>query len=117
MVAMEMDILRALSWRVHPTTPYCFAQHILFLIPHTAFSLDVRHDIIELARFLTELSVVDYYFVVHRASTVGLASILLAMTETDGVYMDAKRCFYRELSRVDGLDPESDDVVNCYDRL
>jgi len=41
----------------------------------------MRHDIMELSRFLTEISVIDYFFVIQQPSRVGLASILVAMEE------------------------------------
>lgn len=108
---------RALSWQVHPPTAYCFAKHILFLLPYASVSMDVRHDILELARFLTELSVIDYYFVVHRPSLVALAALLNAMDTVPGVTSKARLELLQELGRVKGLDPSHAQVEECRNRL
>lgn len=117
MAAMEMSILRALSWQVHPPTAYCFCKHVLFLLPYSIVSMDVRHDILELARFLTELSVIDYYFVVFRPSSVAMAALIHALEEIPGVSEQAYVDFLQELRRVPGLDPSCSEVQDCRSRL
>lgn len=66
---------------MHPPTAYNFSRHILFLLPYKSVSMNVRHDVLELARFLTELSVIDYFFVVYRPSVVGYAALINAMED------------------------------------
>jgi len=117
MVAMEMAILRALSWKVHPVTAYCFSKHTLFLLPYTSVSMEVRQEILELSRFFTELSVLDYYFVSRRPSSVALAALLESMLQVTGMSEESKNDFLREIQRVDGLDPESIEVDECRQRL
>jgi Cyclin, C-terminal domain len=108
---------RSLSWKVHPPTSYCFTKHILFLLPYTSVSMDTRYEILEIARFLSELSVFDYFFVMQRPSSVGLASILNAMNAIPGVSSSAVEGMKAELVRIPGLDPDSDDVKECSKRL
>ena len=79
--------------------------------------MDARHDILELARFLTELSIIDYYFVSKNASSVALASLLNAMDEIPEVPEEAIRDFAKELQRVPGLNMESPEVLDCRERL
>jgi hypothetical protein len=87
------------------------------LIPYSLISLDVRHDLLELARFLTELSVIDYFFVVHRQSSVGLASLLFAMDEIPAVTEQVRKEFLLEIGKVALIDLESSHVQDCRDRL
>jgi len=117
MAAMEKSILRALSWQVHPPTAYCLCKHILFLLPYSAVSMEVRHDILELARFLSELSVIDYFFVDHRPSSVALAALTHAIEDIPGVSESAQINFLSELDRVPGLDANSQEVQECRNRL
>jgi hypothetical protein len=108
---------RSLSWRVHPPTAYCFTKHILFLLPYTSVSTETRSEILEVARFLSELSVFDYFFVMHRPSSVGLASILNAMNDIPGVSSSAVEEMKDELLRIPGLDPNFPEVKECCGRL
>jgi hypothetical protein len=110
---------RTLQWRLHPPTAYCFCKHFLFLIPASDLSNDARYEILELARFLTELSVVDYYFVVHRPSDVALAALLNSMEAMgDGSYESVLNAFQTELYRMrGGTFPTKPEVVSCRNRL
>ena len=78
--------------------------------------MDTRHDILELSRFLAELSVIDYYFVVHRPSVVALAALLNSMEEIPAA-ANATESFAKELKRLAGLDANSPDVAECRKRL
>ncbi|KAG7361967.1 cyclin-like protein [Nitzschia inconspicua] len=118
MADMEMAILRSLSWKLHPPTSYCFCKHILFLLPQSAVPMETRYEILELARFLTELSVIDYYFVIHRSSDVALAALLNSMEAVTGSTNLSLTGFEQELARIaGGLDPLKKEVLECRDRL
>lgn len=110
-------IHRALSWKMHPPTSYCFVKHLLFLLPYTSVSMETRHRILELSRFLTELSIIDYFFVVHRPSVVALAALLNSVEAIQGDSNAASIDFEAELKRIPGLDPYRQDVMECRDRL
>jgi Cyclin, C-terminal domain len=103
----------ALSWRVHPPTAYCFGKHILYLLPCTSVTLDDRHAILELARFLTELSVIDYFFVIHKPSVVAFAAILNAMEDVPGA-RSAISIFCSEVLKNTPLDPTHPNVARDY---
>jgi Cyclin, C-terminal domain len=81
--------------------------------------MDDRHEILELARFLTELSVIDFYFVVHRPSDVALAALLNSIEAvTGGSSESASMVFQTELRRVRGFsDPSKPEVSDCRNRL
>ena len=90
---------------------------MLFLVPYTSIGMDARHDVLELARFLTELSVLDYFFISFKASSVALASLLNAMHEIQEVPDGVIKDFSKEAQRVVGLDTSSQEVLLCRDRL
>lgn len=117
MKEMELELLSVLGWHVHPPTPFCFSKHFLFLVPYTAIKMDVRHDILELTRFLTELSVIDYFFVSKKASSVALAALLNAMDEIPEVSDEAMAAFATEMQRISGVNMRRPDVLDCRERL
>lgn len=73
MEKMEYEVLQLLRWHVHPPTPQLFVKHFLFFL---SVSEPEVHD---LAQFMVELSVMDYYFVSYKQSEVAIASLLNAM--------------------------------------
>lgn len=94
---MEMELLSQLSWLVNPPTSFDFLKHYLQLLQPEGVSDGQFLDDMEgrtmtgrtprlsaledLASFLVELSILDYYFVNFRASTVALAALFNAMDE------------------------------------
>ncbi len=72
---MEMEILKTLSWLVHPPTAADFMSHLVNLLQPFA-SRRTRHYIFELSRYMAELAVCDPYFIEHHKSTIALATIL-----------------------------------------
>ena len=113
-----MYIYSTLGWQVHPPTAYSFSQHILFLLPYTsAVSTDVRRDVLEMARFLTELSVIDYFFVGRKPSSVALAALYYSLNENPNVPLQARNAFVDQLEIVSGLDLRSPEVLECHERL
>jgi len=81
--AMEEAILRALEWRMHPPTSLAFIRHYLTLLPPDAVLNGTWHDIMEMSRFLTELSVCDYFFVNHKPSVIGISAVLNSIDGLD----------------------------------
>ena len=76
-----------------------------------------RHEILELARFLTELSVIDYFFVTRRASSTALAALLNAIDTIGSVDYSARIEFVEQLNRLDGFDPFDAEIEECRIRL
>ena len=66
---------RALSWKVNPPTPIIQAKYLLFILPK---NVQRKAEILEITRFLTEISVCDYFFVPHKPSTIAIAALLTA---------------------------------------
>ena len=72
---MEMKMMKALSWLVHPVTSWDFISHMVVMLPPTASSHTYR-ELYETCRYLSELSVYDPFFVEQTKSYVALATIL-----------------------------------------
>ena len=89
---------------------------MLVLLPNSIVKINDQHAILELARFLTELSVIDYYFVVHKPSVVAFSALLTAMEEIPGVRF-AIPTFCVEVMNSIGLDALSAEVMECCGRL
>ena len=79
--------------------------------------MDARHDILELTRFLSELCVLDYYFVPSKASCIALAALLNAMVEIPGVSDEVAMDFACRWQRVSGRSMFCPEVVDCRERL
>jgi hypothetical protein len=72
---MELDILQALSWLVHPPTVSEFVTLYLKFLPPEVQG-PVRSEIFEQTRYLGELAVCDPFFIEHDSSTIAFAAIL-----------------------------------------
>mmetsp|Transcript_18423 Transcript_18423/g.29951 ORF Transcript_18423/g.29951 Transcript_18423/m.29951 type:complete len:166 (+) Transcript_18423:3-500(+) len=116
---MESAMLHSLQWHLHPPTPHAFCNDFLRLVPDKGISLRTRADMTELALFLTELSVCDYWFVKRKPSSIAMASILSAI-ELQGPraeYHQYQVDFLQQVVNI-GVDIAKDEeVVECYDRL
>lgn len=117
-VSMEDSLLQALGWHVHPPTPFSFARDLVELFP-SDIAPTIRHDVSELARFLTELSVCDYFFVTKKPSSIALAALINAIELNDTLRRNprVKSQFLQRVLDV-GMDVAHDEeVVACYERL
>ena len=75
--SMEMIILSALSWKVHPPMPCTFASYMIKLLTqNVSLDLDFIRDI---SIYLIELSAYDYFFVPIDSSSIAIASVLSAI--------------------------------------
>lgn len=115
---MEATILRSLSWHVHPPTTLALTRHLIQLLPIEC-DRSLRHDIMELSRFLSELSVCDYFFVTRKPSSVALATLMNAMDGMDYVRIskEQRQKFIYNLFTLGHLDCYSDEVHECRTRL
>ena len=130
-LAMESEMLTTLEWYLFPPTSYTFAQNfccLLVALPqdlnYPKISQKAMNEVKDLSRFLTELSVCDYFFVTHCSSTIGLASLLNAIdfvsekvelcNEFPHEFVQAytERIFY-----FTGLNAFSPEVQECRSRL
>mmetsp|Transcript_4975 Transcript_4975/g.7686 ORF Transcript_4975/g.7686 Transcript_4975/m.7686 type:complete len:119 (-) Transcript_4975:299-655(-) len=72
-----------------------------------------KHEVLELSRFLTELSVCYYFFALEKPSSVALASILIAMEE---MRMD-RSIFEERMKSLLDLELDAEEIVECRSRL
>ena len=107
MEKMEYDVLQRLRWHVHPPTPQLFVKHFLFFL-----SIG-EHEVHDLAQFMVELSVMDYYFVSYKASEVAIASLLNAMERLSPESTNQIRFPFQS----EFLDIHSSRVQACRERL
>lgn len=108
-------MLQILEWYVHPPTPFAFCREFMRLVSGY-HSPRVRHDVNELARFMTELSACDYWFVAKKPSSIALASMINAI-ELQRLDSRHKVEFLHRVVEL-GFDISSDDeIIECYERL
>ena len=117
-VTMEDSMLQSLKWYVHPPTSFAFCRDFMRLVSGD-IAPRARHDVNELARFMTELSVCDYWFIAKKPSSIALAALINAI-ELQGPKKVDPRYKVEFLHRVVelGMDIASDDeIIECYERL
>lgn len=110
-VAMEEIILDALEWRVSGPTALGFMQLFLALVPDSVH-FSVRSAVMDYARYQSELSVAEHFFVDCLPSEIAFASILNAMEgmATNLLPLKAQSKFIRAVERYSGI---SGDQVEC----
>ncbi len=80
---MERELLNGLSWRCHAPTAFQVGLSILsLLLPYVDIPEAIWGFVMDEMKYLIELSVRDYYFSTQRTSTVALAAILKAISDT-----------------------------------
>ena len=107
MEKMEYEVLQRLRWHVHPPTAQLFVKHFLF---HLSVE---EHELHDLAQFMIELSVMDYFFVSYKPSEIAIAALLNSM----------ERLGHKNTSQINFpfnsqfLDIHSPEVLVCRERL
>jgi len=106
MEKMEYEVLQRLRWHVHPPTAQLFVKHFLFFLSAE------EHELHDLAQFMIELSVMDYFFVSYKPSEIALAALLNSMD----------RLGYKNSSRINFpitrfIDMNSPAILACRERL
>lgn len=118
-IAMEESMLQTLGWHVHPPTPYSFVREMMYFLPGQMSHQD-RYDTNDIARFLTELSVCDYWFVSKKPSNIALASLINAL-ELQGEPKIPRNCKNLLLQNLGSCGLKTiwydDEVIACYERL
>lgn len=107
MERMEYDILQRLQWHVHPPTPQIMVKHLLFFL-----SVE-EHEVHDLAQFMVELSVMDYFFVSYKPSEVAIAALMNAMERL----FPHSTAYLNFPFQNDLLDVCSPNVLACRERL
>lgn len=98
---MELKILKALSWLVHPPIVVDFIQHLVKLLP-IQVGPQVQHKIFELSRYTAELSVCDPFFTEYPPSLIAFAAILNVLEDEidfDSCSAGCREKFFSDLHR------------------
>eukprot|EP00527_Entomoneis_sp_CCMP2396_P001644 CAMPEP_0198147810 /NCGR_PEP_ID=MMETSP1443-20131203/37897_1 /TAXON_ID=186043 /ORGANISM="Entomoneis sp., Strain CCMP2396" /LENGTH=344 /DNA_ID=CAMNT_0043812297 /DNA_START=204 /DNA_END=1238 /DNA_ORIENTATION=+ len=118
MTSMEASLFLGLRWHLHPPTAHSFTKRFLHMVPLRSIPVEVLYDVLELSRFFTELSVIDYFFVTQRPSHVAAASIANAMQGIAIVSAEAQYEFIDMMRRNHNIDLErSHEIIECRNRL
>jgi hypothetical protein len=108
---MELTLLQSLQWCLYPTTPQSFVSYFIETIASSSLN-EYSIELKDVALYLVELSVLDYFFVPVKASVVAVASIVLA-TEILGYSDSWSTNFQYIISRYF----EMSSVLDCKERL
>ncbi|KAL7540737.1 hypothetical protein ACHAWF_006773 [Thalassiosira exigua] len=119
--SMELAIMRALDWHLHPPTTVAFLENIFPLIAqgtdlddHSDQGQRVRRGLeesLEFSRFLSELSVCAYPFVSADPSSVALAAASFSLEYFD--LPPSTKEALRSAARSASLDARSNEVEAC----
>ncbi|KAL7542601.1 hypothetical protein ACHAXR_012789 [Thalassiosira sp. AJA248-18] len=120
-VEMEEEILKSLQWRVNGPTTHAFLNHIMALLPPSAYRNDetTAANLLDFSRFQAEIAVSDYDLSLEKTSTVALASILnsLECIEKRSFPARSRFQFFRLIADVTGMNPFSPEVNAARTRL
>jgi Cyclin, N-terminal domain/Cyclin, C-terminal domain len=117
-IDMEMTMIKALRWNLHPCTPLCFLRQYLRMLPPFV-SPPARYVIAEVTRFISEISVCLYKFVDVPGSAIAYAGMIIAMDRMDEVALPdwQREIIAQRMSAVVGLDADSDVLQDIIQRL
>jgi hypothetical protein len=76
---MELTLVRALGWRMNPPTALAFVRQFMSLIPDDVLDIEMRTMAYDIAKFQTELAVLEYDFVAVSASSTAYCCLLNAL--------------------------------------
>lgn len=119
---MEFKMMKAFGWHLHPPTPACFMRQLVRLLPSpnndvsTTASITLRawFTVVEVTRFILELSVCHSEFVKYPAWSIAFAAIIIAIEKTDEEteFPIPQRCwFLQNVLLVTGLQSTSREII------
>lgn len=76
---MEDCIIKTLHWRLNPPTPSIYLNVVSPVLHDSKDEDGLPNTVLNLARYLLELSVCDWYFTDKKASSTAYAAILAAL--------------------------------------
>lgn len=117
-IAMETEILIALDWHVHPPTPVCFMRQLLRLLPPETSAI-ARYMLMEVTRFISEVSACIYKFIKYSSSAMAMAAIKIAIEKIDTAVFPKEQSgrFLDSVSSSTGIDCYSEEVTRAADDL
>jgi Cyclin, N-terminal domain/Cyclin, C-terminal domain len=97
---MELEILAALSWKLHMPTPLTFVAEFLHFLPSNILPAE-RKEVYEQAKYLTELAVCESSFVERPNSIVALAAMYNVMEtiRSTSLSLEVKENFLRTIAK------------------
>jgi uncharacterized CHY-type Zn-finger protein len=110
---MELEILAAIQWRMNPPVALSFINNFLNLLASVMSKSD-RDAVYELAKFQTELAVVEYSLVTVDASMVAFAEVLNALGTVE---CTGKMEIMNMLAKFSSIDLRSSLVTETQDKL
>ena len=100
LVGMEMEIVKSLTWLLHPATAKSISVHMLSLL-EMEIPASVLNKVASTAIFFVELSVCDYSFVTMKKSAVAISALLNATEQDIEVHLRLKKVISDIRCRVD----------------
>lgn len=121
-VAMEEEILRALSWRMNGPIVYDFISHLMAFLPKSAYSRvdnEVATVLLDFSKYQAEIAVCDYDLSLMKSGDVALAALLNSIEGIDESVFKARSRFefFLRISDETGMNPFSNDVNIARNRL
>lgn len=113
---MELEILNALQWHVHPPTSISFAREMLSLLPDDSLTPTQRNTVEQISTMQLELAVADYDLIAVKPSTIAFCSIMNAI---ESIALDPKAiaCISCVLSSAIGIDGNDEDITELSNYL
>jgi Cyclin, N-terminal domain/Cyclin, C-terminal domain len=117
-INMETKMLKAFKWHVHPPTPVCYMRQLLRLLPPETTPV-TRYIIVEVTRFISEISACLYKFVKYPASSMAFAAIIIAMEKIDESTLPVwqRHQFLYNVASTTGLNSTSWEVLHAAEDL
>jgi hypothetical protein len=113
-VAMEMNVLSTLSWRLCGPSSLDFLTYMLSILPqqqsHIFDSLSLA-NVADLSGFQIDLAVGDYYFVTQKQSTIAIAALLNALESKSND--DSFALLMEEIRIITNIDVSSSPLIEA----
>ena len=108
-----------LAWRLYSPTPLCFVSEFMSLLDKRGCSFKVTQKIQEEVEYLIEIIVCESYFPSCKPSSVGLAAFLSVFDTFDEstLSLHVQNNFLNHVQSIAGIDPSSEEVQQCKNRL
>ena len=105
--SMEMEILRALDWRLSAPTPHDFIDMFLQVIP----GIEAIHEAFlgQFSKTIAEVTIADYHFGLQSSSTIAVGAICCGLEYLEQIFSIDALAIQRSLEIISG--------INCDDPL
>lgn len=115
-VKTESDILQALEWWISPPTVISALGYFISFIEKDG-DAKTRQDVEDLARYLGEVSVCDYFFVTKKRSSIALACLFSSFSIITREQQISVSDMRLSVSRKAPTLSSSEDVLQCKNRI